>query len=120
MSQPCFFLLYQTAKLFPQGLKPGAAAVSATYCGTNGPLVNHEGDPDEGRYGPPENETQIQDWLRQVQLNTDPSEAAPDQGCAENAEQPTGRGDEPEQKGAVGCLRGLLSARANAHLRASG
>src|SRR6516165_9829882 len=96
------------------GLALGAPDGNAA---TDGLLVNDSRDRNQRGNRPPENEAQLQYGLRQIQVRADPGESAPDQGCAENAEQPAGRGDDPERKVAVRGLRGLLSTQANAHLR---
>jgi len=76
----------------------GAATPNAV---TDSLLVDDHGDRDQRGNGPPQNEAQLQHGLRQIALRADPGKTTPDERGAENAEQPAGRGDDPEQKAAV-------------------
>src|SRR5215469_10035848 len=92
-----------------------AVGASDGNAATDGLLVNDSRDRNQRGNRPPENEAQLQYGLRQIQVRADPGESAPDQGCAEDAEQPAGRGDDPERNVDRRGLLPLLNAHATAH-----
>jgi len=86
----------------------------------SGALMEDDGYGNESRDGPPEHEAKFQDQLREIELRSYPRKYAPDKGSAENAEHPTGSGDDPQKSIAAGTLHGFLGAEADAQLGAGG
>src|SRR5208283_5469106 len=76
-----------------KGAKPRLNSLGS---GTQGPLVQYSCHGHQRGDGPPENETHFQRQLWDAETASEPCEALPYEGGAEDAEEPTCGGDQPE------------------------
>src|SRR5271169_5586263 len=122
MHQTWLPLFVQTAKSTPRNKSPKSlqpiVAAEAAKTFRHGALVENHGDGHQRRNRPPEYKSKFQNRPRKVQLCAQPGQCAPDQGRTENAEQPTGGGDDPQEHATVGSLRRFLYAQPDSQLRA--
>src|SRR5208283_804217 len=98
-----------------KGAKPRLNSLGS---GTQGPLVQYSCHGHQRGDGPPENETHFQRQLWDAETASEPCEALPYEGGAEDAEEPTCGGDQPEPEVAVRSGGTLLRAEVHAQLGA--